>query len=114
MGRFFQREFSTEGMVLHVGPMKVFRSALVLLVTSVLSLSFTVPAEDLSETAYDESESLPYEGAALFSGYPVHQPVSAFQVVPTVLSDVLFTPRQVLRRAYPISSLTILNHSLRC
>jgi len=52
MGRFFQREFSTEGMVLHVGPMKVFRSALVLLVTSVLSLSFTVPAEDLSETAY--------------------------------------------------------------
>ena len=40
---------------------------LVLLVALVLSLSCAVPAEDRPETAYDESEALPYEGTPLFS-----------------------------------------------
>ena len=30
-------------------------------------VSLAVPAEDVPETAYDESEALPYEGTPLFS-----------------------------------------------
>jgi hypothetical protein len=41
--------------------MIAFRSTLVLIVVLVLGVSFAIPAEDVSETAYDESESLPCE-----------------------------------------------------
>lgn len=47
--------------------MKAARSVLVVLATRTLRLSFAVQAEDSRETAYDESEALPYEGSALFS-----------------------------------------------
>ena len=43
------------------------RSALILFVLLVLSLSFAVPAEDALETTYDESETQPYEAIPLFS-----------------------------------------------
>jgi hypothetical protein len=43
------------------------RSVLVLLVALVLSVSFAVPAEDVPETAYDESESLPCESTPAVS-----------------------------------------------
>ena len=43
------------------------RPALVLLIAVVLGLSVAVPAEDVPETAYDESESLPYESTSVFS-----------------------------------------------
>jgi hypothetical protein len=43
------------------------RSVLVLLVALVLSVSFAVPAEDVPETAYDESEALPYESTPVIS-----------------------------------------------
>ena len=41
--------------------------ALVLLIAVVLGLSVAVSAEDVPETAYDESESLPYESTSVFS-----------------------------------------------
>ena len=41
------------------------RSALLFFVLLALGLFWTVPAEDLPETAYDESEVLPFEGAPL-------------------------------------------------
>jgi hypothetical protein len=38
-----------------------------LLVVALGVLYFTVPAQDLLETVYDESQSLPYESVAVFS-----------------------------------------------
>lgn len=43
------------------------RCAVVFLMILTLGLSVGVPAEDVLETAYDESEPTPYEGAPLFS-----------------------------------------------
>jgi hypothetical protein len=42
-------------------------SVLVLCVLLGFGVSLAVPAEDVSGTAYDESEALPYEGTPLFS-----------------------------------------------
>jgi hypothetical protein len=42
-------------------------SVLVLCVLLGFGVSLAVPAEDVPETAYDESEGLPYEGTPLFS-----------------------------------------------
>ena len=47
--------------------MKTVRFVFVLLLTVVLGLFLAVPAEDVPETAFDESETLPYEGTPLFS-----------------------------------------------
>ena len=46
---------------------KTVRFAFVLLLTIVLGLFLAVPAEDVPETCFDESETLPYEGTPLFS-----------------------------------------------
>ena len=43
------------------------RFALLFFVLLVFGLSLAVPAEDLPETAYDESEGLPYASTPLFS-----------------------------------------------
>jgi len=43
--------------------MLYFRSVFVVLVTLLFTLGFAVPAKDLPETAYDESELLPVESA---------------------------------------------------
>lgn len=43
------------------------RSALILFVLLVFGLSLAVPAEDVLETTYDESETQPYEAIPLFS-----------------------------------------------
>ena len=43
------------------------RFALILFVLLFFGLSLAVPAEDLAETAYDESETSPYEITPLFS-----------------------------------------------
>jgi hypothetical protein len=45
--------------------MRDSRSILVLLVAFLFGLSFAVPAEDVPDTPYDESEVLPYESAPL-------------------------------------------------
>jgi len=47
--------------------MPQWRSVFVLLVALVLSVSCAVPAEDMPETAYDESDSLPFEGNPVVS-----------------------------------------------
>jgi len=42
-------------------------SAFIFFVLLVFGVSLAVPAEDVPETSYDESETLPYEGTPLFS-----------------------------------------------
>jgi len=46
-------------------------SILVLFVLFAFGLSLAVPAEDVPETGYDESEGLPYEGTPLFPTVPL-------------------------------------------
>ncbi len=102
--------------------MRVLSSALVLLATFALSLSFAVPAEDVSETRYDESESLPYEITPPLSGDLVQESAPALQVVPIVPSNLFSTPRRALGGArcrelpahHTSDSLVILDHTLRC
>lgn len=85
-------------------------------------MSLAVPAEDVPETAYDESESLPYEMTLPQSFDRMQESAPTFQVVPIAQSDLFSTPRQALVRAgcgelaaHPISdSLIILDHTLRC
>ena len=43
------------------------RSVLVLLFALALSVSFAIPAQDVPETDYDESESVPYESTPMFT-----------------------------------------------
>lgn len=96
------------------------RSIFVLLVLLGFSVSLAVPAEDLPETAYDESEALPCEGTALFS---IEAP-KAVGAAPTVANPLYFDAAAAScrtsqrRRAGTVrlvlDSLTILNCSLRC
>ena len=63
------------------------RSALLFFVLLVLGLSLMVPVEDLPETAYDESENLPFAAASLILDV-VPQPSSpTVQSVPSLLGD---------------------------
>jgi len=75
--------------------MKTLCYTRVFVVLLVMSLSLTVPAEDLPETAYDESEALPYESTALISDVMPQAAASATQaerVVPRRQPDALFWP----------------------
>ena len=64
------------------------------------SVSLCVPAEDVLDTAYDESEVLPYEGTPLFS---IVLPLVATRTTRAVLSSLhlkhgapsLFAPARV-------------------
>ncbi len=102
--------------------MRVFRSTLVLFSILVMGLSLAVPADDLPETAYDDSESQPYEMTPLLSAQVVQEPVSALQVVSSAPSVLFPTPRHALNLAgcrelaahHASDSLIILDHSLRC
>jgi hypothetical protein len=77
-----------------------------------------VPAEDVPETAYDESEGLPYEVIPLLS--IVSRPVAARTPQPMLKSGPLSRrceghAEHRAWSAHPASnSLTILDHSLRC
>lgn len=53
------------------------RSVLVLLITVGFCVCFAVPTEDLPETPYDESESLPYEVTPLS---PIIEPQEAVRM----------------------------------
>jgi hypothetical protein len=75
--------------------MKKPRSALVILVLLVLGLSCAVPAEDLAETAYDESEALPYEGTALISDVVSQTAASTSQAVQSTHRLLLAYPFRV-------------------
>ncbi len=102
--------------------MRVLRSALVLLATFALNLSFAVPTEDVPETPYDESELLPYEMTPPLPVTLVKESVPALQVVPMVPSHLFSTPRRgvdgagcrELRAHHTSDSLVILDHKLRC
>jgi hypothetical protein len=96
---------------------------LILFVLLGFGLSLSVPAEDVPETAYDESEGLPYEGAPLFSSVV---PQASARIAKAELScDPVLRFNSLTKRCkrhrendarshrVP-DSLTILNHSLRC
>jgi hypothetical protein len=103
--------------------MRVLHSLLVLLAAFALSLSFAVPANDVPESPYDESEALPYEAAPLFS-IMLQESARALQSVLTLALPIHFDPtarrnetlaEQLARTPHPIcGSVTILDHSLRC
>ena len=59
--------------------MRKTRSLLVLFMLLVFGLFVTFPAEDAPETAYDESEALPYESTPLISDVMPEAGASATQ-----------------------------------
>ena len=98
-------------------------SILVLFVLLAFGLSLAVPAEDVPETAYDESESLPCESTPVVS-IAAPEPVAE---APTVCARASLLHRGSLGGVgtHPIDhgigspglnsgSLTIHNHSFRC
>jgi len=99
------------------------RSVLVLLLLLVFGVSVVLPAEDLPETPYDESEALPYVGTLLFS---IALPQPSGRIAKAELgcdSPFRFKPlaKCGARRcknyaeSYCVTvSITIINHSLRC
>ncbi len=97
-------------------------SILVLCVLLGFGVSLVVPAEDVAETAYDESESLPYEMTPPLSGDLVQESAPGLQVVPIVPSSLSSTPKHALGRAgyrglaahHIPDSLIILDQTLRC
>jgi hypothetical protein len=69
--------------------MRVVRFALVLLAAFAISLSLALPAEDVPETPYDESESMPYESTPSVSIMPQE----------SALAPKLNSPSQLHREA---------------
>jgi len=63
------------------------RSALLFFVLLVLGLSLAVPAEDVLETAYDESENLPFAAAPLILDVVPQPSSSIVQSLPGVLRN---------------------------
>ena len=81
--------------------MRTLWSVLVLCVLLGFGVSLAVPAEDVPETAYDESEGLPYEGTPLFSIVVPLLVARTNQAVPSSLhprlgAPSLFAPAPVL------------------
>ena len=104
--------------------MRSARSAIVFLVILTMGLSLSVLPEDVAETAFDESDTQPYESTALFS---IIVRLAAARTAAdglTGVSPLRFAPvtgcsgcRLPYERllAHPDSdSLTILDCSLRC
>ena len=99
------------------------RSALVLVLLLGFGVSLAVPAEDVPETPYDESEAVPYESTPVFS---ITVTQASGRIVKAELNcgslphlSSLIKPcngrRENNGRLHRVSdSLTILNHSLRC
>jgi hypothetical protein len=97
-------------------------SILVLFVLLAFGVSLAVPAEDVPETAYDESEALPYENAPLFS---VVVPQASVRIAEADSCSSQLRFNSSARRCnrsrendtqsqHVPDSLTIRNHSLRC
>lgn len=94
---------------------------LVLLVALLLSMSLGARAEDVPQTAYDESESLPYESTSVLSTAALELVAQA----PAVWSCALWGPCDCIRcrnaeAAFATglcdleSDFTIFDYSLRC
>ena len=80
--------------------MRKASSILVLFVLLAFGASLAVPAEDVPETAYDESEGLPCEGTPLFSIVVPLVAARTTQAVPSSLhprlgAPSLFTPAHI-------------------
>ena len=96
---------------------------LLLFIALVVSLSFAVPVEDVPETPYDESESLPYESAPVVC---IAAPEAIMQApaeplrAPRFRFDRLEEPgaRQIVRDTgwddFISDSLIIRDHFFRC
>jgi len=103
--------------------MRKLRFLLILFELLGFGVSLAVPAEDLPETSYDESEVLPYEGTPLFS---ISLPQASGRIAKDELgcgSQFRFKTsgecrkcsRENCAESYCVPvSLTIINHSLRC
>ena len=104
--------------------MRNARSAIVFLVILTMGLSLSVLPEDVAETAFDESETQPYETTPLFS--IVVRPVVARTAANglTCVSPLRFAsvtgrgecrlPHEGLLAHRDSDSLTIVDCSLRC
>ena len=103
--------------------MKRRHSAIVFFVILTLGMSLAVPAEDLPETAFDESETLPYESTPSFA--QVHDRNCRqvhFRLTRVSRPSVCSAPRHPKRRTehnpLPVPAtedfLIILDHSFRC
>jgi len=97
--------------------MRVVRFALVVLAAFALSVSFVIPADDVIETAYDESEALPYESTVPYSTMQQETALalkSDFTLYSPGAKSQTFAGRPE-REAHPIcDSVTLLDRSLRC
>jgi hypothetical protein len=99
-------------------------SILVLFVLLGFGVSLIVPAEDVPETPYDESETLPFEGTPLFSitipRASARITTAAESIGGSLLGATSSTKRGQRRRENNTWSrcvtnyLITLNHSLRC
>jgi hypothetical protein len=90
-------------------------SVLILFVLLGFGVSLALPAEDAFETAYDESETLPYEGSRVFS---MVRPQASAAIAKAELSGALrsiFSTKgyKLQFHCVPVS-LAILKYSLRC
>lgn len=98
------------------------RSILVLLLLTVFGVSLAFPAEDLPETVYDESESLPCDMTLRFSGDLVQESARPLQAVLMAPIDLFPASKQALVQAvcrapamHPLSDLAlILDQTFRC
>ncbi len=113
------------------------RCALLIFVALVLTLSLAAPAEDVPETTYDESASLPYVGTCVVSLAGREPEVEASVVsiaVPECIAEATAVRPHTSRPSFGFvrrpgaqlrdgrtgwvhrvsDSLTILDHSLRC
>lgn len=97
-------------------------SFLVLFLALVLPLSSAIPAVDLPETAYDESEEVPYERAPLFSNEVWLQQVHRSQLESVFRATISgypaqastgFTAREPSIRVTGVP-LSHIDHTLRC
>jgi hypothetical protein len=97
--------------------------ALVLFLLLAFGLSLAVPAEDVPETPYDESEALPYEGTPVFSIVAPQASGRIAKAERNCGSPLRFnsSTRRCQHRCESSSqlhrvpdSLTILDHAFRC
>ena len=102
--------------------MTILRFFLVLFLAVVLPLSSAIPAEDMPETAYDESEEIPYERTSFFSSEVLLEDVTALQSAPALcMPGASFSTQASERFAREVPhvrvaavSPSLLDHALRC
>lgn len=92
--------------------MRNLRSFLVLLVVVVFGVSLAFPAEDLPETPYDESETLPFESTPVYQA-PLSGAIRQASAA-SIVSGTRAVPGGEIRSPDRVASLTILDHVFRC